>query len=74
MTDLISQQRQETYGLNRLPAGGATFCAGAGGGGGAGGEGFGVGTDGFFSSGGDTLGIQDAKITTKITTWSIKTH
>lgn len=47
-----------------LPAGGATFCAGAGGAGGAGAEGFGAGADGFFSSGGDTLGIQDAKVTT----------
>ena len=47
--------------VKTLPAGVATFSAGAGGAG----EGFGAGADGFFSSGGDTLGTQDAKITTK---------
>ena len=68
----MSQQRK--YKVNRLPAGGAALAAGAEGAAGAGGgAGFAAGADGFFSSGGETLGIQDAKITTKTTTWSIKT-
>lgn len=47
--------------MEQIPAGRGTLAAGGGG------AGFdtGVGTDGFFSSGGETLGIQDAKITTK---------
>ncbi len=53
--------------MKKLPAGGATFSAGGGG------EGFGADADGFFSSGGDTLGIQDAKIITKKTTSLVKT-
>lgn len=56
--------------MNKLPAGGANFSAGAGGGG----EGFGAGADGFVSAGGDTLRIQDAKIITKKTTNLVKTY
>ena len=56
--------------MNKLPAGGANFSAGAEGGG----EGFGAGADGFVSAGGDTLGIQDAKIITKKTTSLVKTY
>ena len=52
--------------MNKLPAGGANFSAGGGG------EGFGAGA-GFVSAGGDTLGIQDAKIITKKTTRLVKT-
>lgn len=65
--------------VKKLPAGGATFCAGAGGaifslgttgatfptGAGEGGEGFGGGAEGFFSTGGDTWEVQDSRITTK---------
>lgn len=53
--------------MNCLPARGAVFSAGAGAGGNR-------GADGFFSSGGETLGIQDAKITTKTVTWSVKNY
>lgn len=49
--------------MRELPAAGVTFSAGAG----AAGAGFGTGADGFFSSGGDNLGVQDAKVTTKKT-------
>lgn len=61
----INRHKVNTFTHNqvkKLPAGRVTFSAGAGGGGGAG---FGAGTDGFFSTGGDTLGIQDFKIITK---------
>lgn len=55
--------------LNRLPAGGAPFCSRGGVG-----EGFGAGRDGFFSSGGGTLGIQDVKVTTETAAQSAKTR
>lgn len=64
--------------VKKLPAGGATFSAGAGGaifslgttgatfptGAGGGGEGFGGGAEGFFSTGGDTWKVKGSRITT----------